>query len=118
MERTARVHSVLQAVDDRDIERFCAHLHERAVFRFANAPPARGRAAIREALTQFFGRIAAIAHTVEAAWDTGDALVVHGHVTYTRPDGSELSVPFANIWHMDGDAIAEYLVFVDASALG
>lgn len=117
MERTERMHAALKAVDDRDVERFCDCLHAQAAFRFANAPPVHGRAAIREALAHFFGTIAAIAHTVEAAWDTGDALVAHGRVTYTRPDGSELTVPFANVCYMDGDAIGEYLVFVDASGL-
>jgi hypothetical protein len=42
---------------------------------------------------------------------------MHGQVTYTRHDGSQLSVPFANVLKLDGTRVREYLVFADASTL-
>jgi hypothetical protein len=42
---------------------------------------------------------------------------MHGEVTYTRHDGSRLSVPFANIFKLDGTRVREYLVFADVSPL-
>jgi len=38
-------------------------------------------------------------------------------VTYTRHDGSVLTVPFANVFEMRGDKIAAYRIYVDNSLL-
>ncbi len=115
MTRTQPAPTRLQAVDDRDAEGFCAHSHSRAVFRFDNCRPARGQEAIRPALIRFFAVIADVAHTVEAMWDTGDAVITQGRVPCTRSDGSERTVPLAHIWHMEGDRVREYRFFGDVS---
>jgi hypothetical protein len=38
-------------------------------------------------------------------------------VTYTRHDGSILTVPFADVFLMAGDKVRDYRVYMDASAL-
>jgi limonene-1,2-epoxide hydrolase len=38
-------------------------------------------------------------------------------VTYTRHNGSSLSVPFANVFELKGDKIASYRIYIDNSAL-
>ena len=42
---------------------------------------------------------------------------LQGQVTYTRHDGSQLSVPFANIFKLRDGLIGEYRIFGDFSAL-
>ena len=42
---------------------------------------------------------------------------MQGQVTYTRHDGSQLSVPFANIFKLRDNLIEEYRIFGDFSAL-
>jgi len=117
MTRRALVEKVLSRVDRRDSEGFADCLTHDAQFVFANLPAVHGRGAIVDALALFFGGLNGLAHTVEAVWDCGDTLITRGQVTYTRLDGSMLTVPFANIWHMDGDAVRDYRVYVDASKL-
>lgn len=108
---------LFQAIDARDVEAFCGYLSEDAVFRFGNAPAVQGREAIREAVGGFFGAIAGLRHTVAESWMTEEAVICHGSVTYTRHDGSELTVPFADIFKMEGELIHDYLIYIDASAL-
>ena len=79
--------------------------------------PARGRDAVRAAVAQFFAGVKALEHVVHESWTVPGAAVMHGRVTYTRHDGSQLSVPFANVLKLDGTRVSEYLVFADASTL-
>jgi hypothetical protein len=54
---------------------------------------------------------------VAEIWKKEGVVICHGIVTYTRHDSSTLSVPFANIFRLDGDLIREYLIYVDVSEL-
>jgi hypothetical protein len=40
-----------------------------------------------------------------------------GEVTYIRPDGTTVTVPFANIFELRGTLIAVYRIFIDNSPL-
>lgn len=113
----ARLESLFAAIDRGDPDAFAAFLCEDAVFRFGNAAPVRGRVAIRDAVAGFFAAIGGARHELAESWDTGDALVCHGTVHYTRRDGSTLAVPFANVMKKRGELIGEYLIFVDGSEL-
>jgi uncharacterized protein (TIGR02246 family) len=108
---------LFKTIDAKDAAGFAAVLTEDAVFRFGNGEPARGRDEVREAVARFFASIRSLKHTVRESWSVSGAVVMHGEVTYTRHDGSQLSVPFANIFKLDGTRVREYLVFADASAL-
>ncbi len=108
---------MLGAVDARDTAAFGDHLAEDVVFRFGNAPAVAGAEAVRSATEQFLGGLRGISHSVTEVWEVDDVVAAHGSVTYTRLDGSTLSVPFALIWHLAGGLIHEYRIFVDVSAL-
>jgi len=112
-----RVSSVLRAVDARDAARFCEHLAEDAVFVFGNAAPLKGLPAIRGAVHGFFQGVRALRHVVADAWALDRAIVCRGTVTYTRHDGTTLTVPFANICEMRGPVAAHYQIYVDVSRL-
>jgi ketosteroid isomerase-like protein len=105
------------AIDRRDADAFVTFLTDDATFRFANADGVVGRAAIREAVGGFFASIASLDHTLDDVWTPPGAVIVHGSVTYTRHDGSRLSVPFANVFKLQGEKIRDYLIFLDASQL-
>jgi ketosteroid isomerase-like protein len=108
---------LFSSIDARDADGFSARLAPDVVFRFGNAEPVEGLESVRQAVAGFFQSIAGISHQVSDTWVAGDAVICQGRVTYTRHDGSRLSVPFANIFRMSGERIREYLVFVDASHL-
>ncbi len=108
---------LFKTIDAKDAEGFAEFLTEDAVFRFGNGEPARGKKAVRDAVAGFFAGVKSLRHTVRESWSHPDAVVMHGEVTYTRHDGSQLSVPFANVFKLDGRLVREYLVFADASKL-
>ncbi len=108
---------LFKAIDAKDTEGFAGFLTEDAVFRFGNNAPARGKRAVREAVAGFFAGVKSLRHTIRESWSQADAVVMHGEVTYTRHDGSQLSVPFANVFKLEGTLVREYLVFADVSQL-
>lgn len=104
-------------IDAKDTDGFLSYLCDDATFRFANQPPSVGHLAIGAAVAGFFAAIGACRHEVTNVWTPGDAVICQGQVTYTRHDGSVLSVPFVNVLAMAGELIREYSIYVDASAL-
>jgi ketosteroid isomerase-like protein len=117
MSNTAWLAQLFRDIDAKDVKAFAAYLTEDALFRFGNAPPVRGKEAVRDAVAAFFASVKALGHAVHGSWAHPDAVVMHGEVTYTRHDGSRLAVPFANVLKMEGSSIQEYHVFADASEL-
>jgi ketosteroid isomerase-like protein len=111
------VNRLFAAIDSKDADAFVAFLTEAAVFRFGNAAPVSGKAAIRETLVGFFGSIRALRHEVTDSWSLPDVVVATGQVTYTRLDGSSLSAPFADVLKRRQGLVSEYLIYVDASRL-
>ena len=109
--------SLFAAIDAQDAAGFAAHLSEDAEFRFANAPAVVGRAAIADAVAGFFRSIKALAHEVQVIRQGDDWAVMRGIVTYTRHDGSTLTVPFANVFELREGLIRDYRIFGDFSAL-
>ena len=111
------ISELFAAIDEKDVERFLSFLAPDCVFRFGNLAAVKGREEIEGFVTGFFDSITSLSHQIEDSWDTSDGLICHGRVFYTRKDGSILSVPFANIFKLDGSGIAEYLIFADTSQL-
>ena len=105
------------AIDARDTERFLVFLTDEGYFRFGSAPPAKGKEAIRAAVGGFFSSIAGCRHSVARVIAEGDVLICEGDVTYTRHDGSEITLPFANVFELDGELISSYKIYADASPL-
>jgi ketosteroid isomerase-like protein len=117
VERQSWGNQLFQSIDEKDADNFSAFLADDVLFRFGNAEPVSGKAAVSEAVSGFFGSIRAIEHNVAALWDETSEVICHGTVTYTRHDSTTLSVPFALVLGLDNDLIREYLIFVDVSQL-
>jgi limonene-1,2-epoxide hydrolase len=105
------------AIDAFDTDSFLDYLSEEAVFRFGSAPPVQGRAAIGVAIDGFFGTIAGCSHKIAKTMCESETLVCEGEVTYRRQDGSEISLPFTDIFEYDGELIAHYKIYIDAGPL-
>jgi hypothetical protein len=113
----AWITDLFRSIDAKDTGKFVGFLTEDGQFRFGNAPPAIGRAAITALLDGFFGSIKGLRHDVANTWTMPDHVICEGMVTYTRHDGSTLSVPFVDIFAMRGKLIKDYLIYIDASQL-
>lgn len=105
------------AIDAKRADAFSGFLAEDCVFRFGNQAAVIGRPAVTAYVAAFFDSIRAIEHRIEDAWHVDGAVVCHGLVTYTRLNGSQMTVPFANALKLVDRKIGEYLIFADTSAL-
>lgn len=105
------------AIDAKDTEAFVAYLSDNAVFRFGSAPAVNGRAAIRDAVDGFFATIAGSSHAIAKTLCEGSTRVVEGEVTYTRQDGSRITLPFTDVLEYEGDLISQYKIYIDVGPL-
>ena len=116
-EQQTLLDELFAAIDAKDTERFLAYLRNDAEFRFGSAPPARGKAAIGEAVSGFFDSISGLRHAVTASLATDDTLVCEGEVTYTRHDDSKITLPFADVFELDDGLIANYKIYMEIGPL-
>ena len=105
------------AIDARDATAFAGFLTENASFRFGSAPATRGRAGIEAAVSDFFASLAGLSHVIDAVVSKGDRLFCEGETTYTRHDGRQVTVPFADVFIYEGEKIADYRIYADLGPL-
>jgi limonene-1,2-epoxide hydrolase len=105
------------AIDDKNTAGFLGFLTEDAEFRFANLPGAHGQASIGAAVDAFFASIAASRHTLLRNWQDATSAVCQGEVEYTRHDGGRVTLPFVNVFEMDGERVRRYLIYIDVAPL-
>jgi ketosteroid isomerase-like protein len=111
------VDDLFRTIDARDAARFAAFLTPDVIFRFGNAAPVFGRQDILHAVHSFFSSVRSVEHRVLAQWPADDSLVCEGEVTYTRHDGSRVTLPFVNVFRMRGRLIEDYRVYIDITPL-
>jgi ketosteroid isomerase-like protein len=109
--------TLFEDIDSMDPDRFAAHLADDVEFRFANADPVVGRDAVRDTWAGFCENIDGVSHTLHAQWDTGDAVVAESDVTYTRKNGSTVTLPVVTIYRPAGPPITDYRIFMDVNPL-
>lgn len=105
------------AIDANDATAFVGYLTDDAVFRFGSAPAVHGRKAIRAAVGDFFGTIAGCSHAVQKTISSGSTLVCEGMVTYRRHNGTEITLPFTDVFEYEGDRISQYKIYMDVNPL-
>lgn len=111
------IDDLIDAIDAADADRFVSFLTDDAEFRMGNAPSIQGREAIHAAVTGFWQSIDGSEHEIEEVWTPPQGVLLRGTVRYVRQDGSRLTVPFANVFHLRGKKILRYLVYADLSEL-
>lgn len=118
-ETTEGVHfkKLFASIDAMDAESFLSFIREDATFRFGSSPAVKGHAEIRAAVEGFFSSFAALKHDLQRVVADGDAVVCEGEVTYTKHDGSTITLPFVNVFEVDGGLISLYRVYIDIGPL-
>jgi ketosteroid isomerase-like protein len=117
MHERAWWNSIFAAIDGKDVGAFLGFLTPDAEFRFANNPSAHGHETIGALVGGFWSAIGGSRHRFIRAWEDADTAACEGEVTYTRHDGSTLTVPFVNVFYLRDGKIARYLIHIDNSAL-
>ena len=105
------------SIDAMDTESFLSFIHADATFRFGSSPPVAGQAGIGAAVGDFFSLIAALEHEICRFIIDGDAVVCEGEVTYTRHDGSTITLPFVNVFEVENKLITLYRIYIDTGPL-
>lgn len=110
----ALAEAVFAAVDSRNGDAFAQFFAANGSFVFGNAEPVTGPAAIAASTDQFFAMISGLSHAIHDVWETGRTVIVHLLVTYTRKNGSQVSLPCTSVWQGDADGkIANYQIYMD-----
>lgn len=112
-----RLDALFVAIDSKHSNTFVDFLTEDAVFRFGSSPAAVGRDNIEAGVSAFFASIDGSSHQIDKVLANGDTLVCEGEVTYTRLDDNEVSVPFVDVFELEGPLIREYKIYIDISPL-
>lgn len=116
-DRRALLDELFATIDSMDTPGFVARLTPGAEFRFGGAPPVYGSAQIGEAVGGFFSTIAGLRHELSKVIADGESVACEGNVTYTRHDGSKITIPFADVFVFDGDLIDSYRIYIDIGPL-
>ena len=109
------VAAIFADIDGFDPDKFVAWLTPDATFRFANADPVTGRAAVKEAVAGFFSSIAGLTHHILNVYEVGDIVIAQIDVEYRRLDGKSVTVPNADILVFDGDLVRDWQIYIDVT---
>lgn len=107
--------AIFADIDAFDPDKFVAHLTPDAKFRFANADPVTGRAAVKEAVTDFFSSIDGLTHHILNVYESGETVIAQIDVEYRRKDGKSVTVPNADILVFDGDLVRDWQIYIDVT---
>jgi hypothetical protein len=117
MEIHHKIEKLFNTIDEMNAEKFVAFLTDDAIFKFGNFPPAEGKEAVHEAVSNFFKSIKSLKHRYINMWVHHDTILYRGEVTYTRHDASKITLPYFNVFGMDGDLIKDYQIYIDINPL-
>jgi hypothetical protein len=109
--------TLFEDIDSMDPDRYARHLSDDVIMRFGNGEPVLGRVAVRDAWAGFCADLHGVSHDLIERWDAGTATIVEARVTYTRTDGTTVTVPVVTIYRSDGDLIDDYRIFIDLAPL-
>ncbi|MCT4646983.1 MAG: nuclear transport factor 2 family protein [Carboxylicivirga sp.] len=105
------------ALDNKQLNKVLEFLTDDCILKAGNGEPVMGKDNIANTFESFFPAVKSIAHDVKDIFESGNSLVHRGTVTYTRLDGSQLTVPFCDVFKMEGTLISEYYIYIDWSEL-
>ncbi len=112
-----KLSGLFPAIDRLDGEAFASYMTEDVEFIFGNAEPVKGRENVQRAVEGFFDSISGLTHQIDQRLFNDQGSAVFGTVTYRRKNGTELEVPFANLFLMAGDKIRSYRIVLDNHTL-
>jgi uncharacterized protein (TIGR02246 family) len=110
---TAMVEAMCKAADAGDAATFGSYFAEDAVFRFANAEPLVGRAAVEASTAATVELLPWVHHRVDQVAEIGDQLFCRFTIETAAPDGTELALPCVTVIQMTDGLITDYRVHMD-----
>ena len=111
------LNDLFSAIDSKDAERFATFLTDDVTFRFGSAPAVSRKADVQRTVSEFFSAIHSLSHRITQVWREPGVVICEGEVTYVRTDGGRVPLPFVNVLRTRGTLVADYRIYIDASAL-
>jgi limonene-1,2-epoxide hydrolase len=109
--------SLFATIDGKCAQEFAQFLTPDGEFRFGSQPSVHGQSGVAAYVEAFFGMIGSSRHELVRTWEADGSTVCEGLVTYTRLDGSQVTIPFVNVFDLHGDKVARYLIYIDNGPL-
>jgi hypothetical protein len=107
-----------RSADSFDIEQLVGWFADDIEVRFGNQPAITGKANAREAFVGFWSSIGGMRHARESLVSLGDMAAQASIVTYTRHDGSDVSMPVSSHLRRSGPGQIDRLwIFIDMAPL-
>src|SRR5260370_26178955 len=97
-------------IDAMDADKFVAHLTPEVRFRFANADPALGRAAVKEGVEGFWASIDGLTHHILNVYEVGDTVIAQIDVESRRNYGKPVTVPNCDVLTPDGGLARDWQI--------
>ena len=105
------------ALDSFNIDKVLSFLTDDCILQAGNSKPVKGKENIKAVFDGFFPNVKGIKHELTDSFSSGNSVVYRGKVTYTRLDGSQLTVPVCDVFKMRENLISEYYIYIDWSEL-
>ena len=100
-------------IDAMDAGKFIGHLTPDVRFRFANADPAIGHAAVKQGVEGFWATIDGLTHHIRDTYEVGDTVIAQIDVEYRRQDGKSVTVPNCDVLKFEGDLVRDWQIYID-----
>ena len=88
-----------------------------ASFRFANQPPAQGKAAISAALSRFYGLITSMCHEKTGCWADRDSGAWEAVAHFKTKDGRSVALPAVSTLRLRGGLVHDFRFVMDATPI-
>jgi ketosteroid isomerase-like protein len=112
------IRELFAAVDAGAIDTALRLMTDDVAFRFGSAHPTVGRPDFAANAAAMATLIASLSHELLAVWTTAapdPAVICEMAVTYRRHDGSQLTLPCANVFRLREGRIADYRIYMDVN---
>lgn len=112
-----QVRRIFAAADQMNLDQWIAYFVDDARFRFGNAEPITGHAAIRSTMAEFFSTIKAMHHEFKGMYEQNNVVIAEAEVTFTRLDDNVVYIPATTIFRMQGNRVQDFRLYMDAAPL-
>jgi ketosteroid isomerase-like protein len=111
--------ALAEAIDSKNIPALAGFITDDCKLVFGSQPPIIGKEAILDFMTAFFANIEGTKHKLIEYWmaDGNKMMFVQAEATYFLGGGKEITLPFLDVFRLEGSLISEYLIYIDPTPL-
>ncbi|MDF0606248.1 nuclear transport factor 2 family protein [Neisseriaceae bacterium TC5R-5] len=112
-----KAETIIAAIDSMNPKEFAKIITENSRFKFGNFPEVKGKAGVYKAQEDFFTSVKNVKHTVHKVWRDQDSIVAQMDVTYTRHDGSKITLPVTDVFEIRNGKVDGTYIYMDIAPL-